>query len=101
MKGILNNEFSVNIGIIATSDTFITNREYKEFIRKNFNADCVEMERVAVANVCKECNVPFVVIRGISDKLNDKNPSDTYEKYKIIASRRGAMFLKELVKYNI
>lgn len=100
MEKLLDNKYSVKLGIIATSDTFIVDNEYKKFIHKIFNADCVEMEGVAVANVCKECSIPFVVIRGISDKLNDENPVDTYERYKIIASRRCAEFLSKLVKYE-
>lgn len=100
MENLLDKEYSVKIGIIASSDTFVTDDNYKKNIHQTFNADCVEMEGVAVANVCRACNIPFVVIRGISDKINDENPVDTYEKYKKIASKRCAEFLEKFVKSN-
>ncbi len=60
-------------GIIGSGDQFITNEDkVKEintqlFNTYNLNVDCVEMEGAAVAQSCYELNIPFVVIRTISD----------------------------------
>lgn len=60
---------NINIkqGIIATGDQFVAKESLKQFICQNFNAMATEMEGAALAYVCKCLNVPFVVIRSISD----------------------------------
>jgi len=54
-------------GIIATGDQFIADPEKKEWIAKTFEADAIEMEGAAVAAVCDALDVPFFVLRAISD----------------------------------
>ncbi len=58
-------------GIIATGDQFISSRDKKNFIRDTFNAMCAEMEGGAIAHTCYLNDIPFVVIRSISDKADD------------------------------
>ena len=41
---------------------------------ETFDADCVEMEGAAVAQVAHFNDIPFVVIRSISDKANGEAP---------------------------
>ncbi len=62
---------NVFTGIIATGDQFIGDRNKKNFIRDTFNAMCCEMEGGAIAHVCYLNDVPFVVIRSISDNADD------------------------------
>ncbi|UFS63335.1 5'-methylthioadenosine/adenosylhomocysteine nucleosidase [Sulfurimonas sp. HSL-3221] len=54
-------------GIIATGDQFIADTERKAWIEKTFEADAIEMEGAAVAVVCDAMQVPFFVLRAISD----------------------------------
>ena len=54
-------------GIIATGDQFVANPERKAWIEKIFNADALEMEGASVALVCDALNVPFFILRAISD----------------------------------
>ncbi len=54
-------------GIIATGDQFIADPERKEWIAKTFDADAIEMEGASVAVVCDAFDVPFFVLRAISD----------------------------------
>ena len=58
----------VTIGCIASGDKFIVNNEEKNNIRNIFNALCIEMEGAGIAQVCYLDNVPFLVIRSITDK---------------------------------
>lgn len=62
-------ELSVDLkfGAIATGDQFIYSCEKKEWIKKVFNASAVEMEGASVAFVCDAFNIPFLVLRAISD----------------------------------
>lgn len=92
-----NNDFNVHVGTIASADQFCTDRKIANEVYKEFGAICVEMESAAVAQICKLDNVPFVIIRSISDSPNGNNSID-FDEYLKIASKRAAIFLKELVK---
>lgn len=54
-------------GIIATGDQFICDEEKKNWIKNTFKADAIEMEGASVAVVCDALNVPFFILRAISD----------------------------------
>ena len=55
-------------GDIASGDQFVNSVEKRDEILSLLpNVLCVEMEGAAVAQVCLEFNVPFTVIRTISD----------------------------------
>lgn len=56
------------IGRIATGDMFIGDADTKRHIREKCNPACVEMEGAAVGHVAVRNQVPFVVLRAISDE---------------------------------
>jgi len=59
-------------GDIASGDQFISSlKKIKKLNKLIPTATCVEMEGAAVAQVCYEYNIPFSIIRIISDKAND------------------------------
>lgn len=80
------NEFDISspkyyIGQIASGDLFINNTTYiEDLLNNNPDTLAVEMEGAAVAQVCEEHNVPFVVIRVISDLARDNSHID-FEKF--------------------
>lgn len=84
-------------GIIATGDQFLNDLDVKKEIRREFNAECGEMEGAAVAQVCMLCDVPFVIIRSISDKPNSNEKIDFY-KYLEMASNNCAKIVKEAMR---
>ena len=84
-------------GVIASGDIFCTEIPMRDKIYAKFNAECVEMEGAAIAQVCSLCNVPFVVIRSISDTPNGKNEV-AYQQFIELASKRCANILKEFLK---
>lgn len=58
----------VLLGTIASGDQFICEKAKKDWLYENVkNIQCVEMEGAAVAQVCFEYEIPFTVIRIISD----------------------------------
>jgi len=99
MKAILtkDTENKCIIGRIASGDQFCKDLKLKEQITKEFNADCVEMEGAAIAQVCKLDKIPCVVIRSISDKVNGNNQID-FETYLKKASENCAKFIESLLK---
>lgn len=90
-------DFKIKIGIIASGDIFCTDVNMKNKIRKKFNADAIEMEGAAIAQVCKLDNIPFIIVRGISDNPNGKN-NITFEQYLEKASKRCALIIDEFTK---
>lgn len=58
---------NTQIGIIASGDKFISLKNDKNTIKAEFDALACEMEGAAVGHVCFVNNVPFGVIRAISD----------------------------------
>lgn len=89
----------VFVGQIASGDHFFSKTEEKESLKKILpNLLCVEMEGAAVAQVCFEYKVPFVVIRVISDKAGDNSEIDFAEFVSKVASKFGVEIVKLLVK---
>lgn len=54
-------------GVIASGDTFIASEEKKRRLVESFNACCCEMEGAAIGMTCYLNNVPFAILRTISD----------------------------------
>lgn len=74
-KEVLAEEGTVMEGKILSGDQFISNKETVQQLRKLFNGDCVEMEGAAVAQVAYTNDIPYVIIRSISDKANGEAPT--------------------------
>lgn len=94
IENLQNKEFKIKIGTIASGDIFCTEPKMKEKIRDKFNADAIEMEGAAIAQVCKLDNMPILVIRSISDSPNGNN-NITFDQYLETASKRCAEILSQ------
>lgn len=96
IQSIPERSYQIKIGVIATGDIFCTESWMKDKIRAKFDADVVDMECAAIAQVCYLDNVPFLVIRSISDTPNGKNAT-TFDENLKLASKRCANILKEFL----
>ena len=68
---------SAIIANIASGDQFISESTLAEdILRRLPDVACVEMEGAAVAQVCEAFNVPFGLVRTISDGANEKSDID-------------------------
>lgn len=72
----VNPEISVHEGRVATGDQFIADKERKDFISASFQAKCTEMEGAAIAQAAYNNNLPFLIIRAISDKADNSAQMD-------------------------
>ena len=82
-------------GDIASGDQFISSlKKIKKLNKKLPSAVCVEMEGAAVAQVCFEYDIPFSIIRVISDKANDNATIDFPKFANSIASKYALGILK-------
>lgn len=83
-------------GVIASGDTFIADKEKKTFLKLWFNAISCDMESGAVGHVCYLNNVPFCIIRAISDEANG-NASMDYPTFMKKAADTAAEFVCEFL----
>ncbi|MDR2100295.1 MAG: 5'-methylthioadenosine/adenosylhomocysteine nucleosidase [Campylobacteraceae bacterium] len=79
-------------GIIATGDQFINSHEKKEWIKKTFNANAIEMEGAGVAFVCDALGIPFFILRAISDAADAKAGFD-FDEFLQSSSKISADFI--------
>ncbi|SMC09927.1 5'-methylthioadenosine/adenosylhomocysteine nucleosidase [Nitratiruptor tergarcus] len=83
-------------GTIATGDQFIADPKKKEWIRKTFQADAIEMEGAAVAVVCDAYDIPFFILRSISDAA-DMDASFDFDEFLKSSSKISADFIIALL----
>lgn len=84
-------------GRIASGDVFITDETHRERIIEMFHPACVEMEGGAVAQVCTVNDVPFVILRSVSD-LAGKEAGLSYADFSAQASRLSARVVMEMMR---
>ncbi|MCI6867593.1 MAG: 5'-methylthioadenosine/adenosylhomocysteine nucleosidase [Lachnospiraceae bacterium] len=78
----VNPEISVFHGRIVSGDQFVADKAVKERIVNLFHGYCTEMEGASIAQAAYLNEVPFVILRAISDKADDSASEDypTFEK---------------------
>lgn len=85
---------TVRRGTIATGDRFISSGEQKSRIRDAFGAIACEMEGGAIGHVCYVNNVPFAVLRAISDG-GDEEASMDYPTFARMAAANSVRVLTD------
>lgn len=77
----------IHQGLIASGDEFIASMSRLQELKLDFpDLLAVEMEGAAVAQVCHEFDVPFSVIRTISDNANEDSAVDFLSFIRHVAS---------------
>ena len=83
----------VFVGRILTGDIFVSSKEKREELVKDFDGFCCEMEGAAVAQVASLNKIPFTVLRLISDLPSGKGPDD-YNKFEKEAAKLSSLALE-------
>lgn len=89
-------EIGVFQGRVASGDEFIAKKERKDAILKEFDACCCEMEGAAIAQAAYLNQIPFVIIRAISDKADDSAGMD-YPTFEAMAIKNSVKLIMEMV----
>ncbi len=78
----VNPDLNTVIGRVVSGDQFISSKEVKNRLIADFQGDCTEMEGAAIAHASYLNNLPFIIIRAISDKADDSAEMDypTFER---------------------
>lgn len=89
------------VGDIAIGDKFFASTAEKDLLNNSLpSVLCVEMEGAAVAQVCYEYKVPFVIIRIISDTADDNSHIDFPAFIKNISSNYSVAIINSLYKIS-
>ena len=75
---------SIQKVICASADKFVVDEDVKDNLYKEYDASICEMESAGVALTCLNNNIPFVVIKAVSD---GKGGADEYRKLVMSASK--------------
>ena len=86
------------VGRVASGDLFVAEKAAKDKIIENTQALCTEMEGAAIAHVAFRNNLPFVILRAISDKADDSAEMD-YPTFEAIVARRCAEVAKNMAMH--
>ena len=91
----VNPEVKVFEGRIVSGDQFISDKAKKQWLVENFAGYCTEMEGAAIAHAAYLNNVPFLIIRAISDKADDSASVD-YPTFEAKAIEHSVKLILEL-----
>lgn len=85
------------VGRVVSGDQFISDKDKKKWLVENFQGYCTEMEGAAIAQAAYLNNIPFLIIRAISDKADDSATED-YPTFEAKAAQHCVKLLCEMVK---
>jgi adenosylhomocysteine nucleosidase len=89
----------IHIGAIASGDKFISTASQKSEIRNALpDVKCSEMEGAAVAQVCYEHDVPYVLIRVVSDLCDGNSIIDFPAFIKQVSSQYAKAIIKAILR---
>lgn len=77
-------------GLVCSGDLFVNGADAIARIRRDFpQVSAVEMEAASIAQVCHAFQVPFVVVRAISD-VADKQSHLTFDEFLPLAAEKSS-----------
>lgn len=91
------NDIKIHVGRVVTGDQFISDADVKKRLVSQFHGDCTEMEGAAIAQTAFLNNIPFLIIRAISDKA-DNSASMDYPEFEAMAISNSVSLLLEMIR---
>ena len=68
------------VGRVVSGDQFISDNKKKHYLINEFDGYCAEMEGAAMAQAAHLNQIPFIILRAISDKA-DQEAAGSYEEF--------------------
>lgn len=85
-------------GAGVAGPVFMDNAEYREFVYQTWKADSLDMESTAIGHVCWSNNVPFLIIRSLSDLAGGQHGENDFPEFAKKAERNAANILNAVLK---
>lgn len=92
----VNPDIQTYIGRVISGDQFISDAEKKKFLTENFQGYCTEMEGASIGQVSYLNQIPFLIIRAISDKADNSAQMD-YGEFEAKAIAHTVSLVSELI----
>ncbi|MCT4565079.1 MAG: 5'-methylthioadenosine/adenosylhomocysteine nucleosidase [Maledivibacter sp.] len=86
------------IGRILSGDIFVASSDKKEFLWNSFKGYCTEMEGAAIGHTSYLNNIPFVIIRAISDKA-DGTAHTNFNEFVLEAAKNSSNIVKNIIEH--
>lgn len=91
-------KLKVHRGLIVSGDSFVSTKKETDRIQEYFpNALVTEMEGAAVAQTCHQFDIPFIVIRSVSDTADESADMD-FDEFVQFAGKRSAELVISFIK---
>lgn len=85
-------------GRVVSGDQFISDAAVKNRLIQQFHGDCAEMEGASIAHGAYLNQIPFVIIRAISDKADGSAEMD-YPLFEREAAKHSARLVEEMIQH--
>ncbi|MGM7685061.1 5'-methylthioadenosine/adenosylhomocysteine nucleosidase [Cytobacillus sp. Hm23] len=86
-----------HIGRIVSGECFVEDSKIKETIIDTYSPACVEMEGSSIGHVAFLNDIPFLIIRCISDNA-DEQASLSYDSFEKIAGEKSSTIVMNMIK---
>jgi len=86
----------VVVGTLVTGDTFVASKIQSRKLAEMFDADVVDMEGAAVAQICHQRGIGCLVLRSVADKADDSAVVDK-QKFYALAAKNAARLVVEVL----
>ncbi|MBS6952224.1 MAG: 5'-methylthioadenosine/adenosylhomocysteine nucleosidase [Enterocloster asparagiformis] len=93
----VNPDIHTYVGRVVSGDQFISDREKKAWLVNTFGGYCTEMEGAAIAQASYLNEIPFLIVRAISDKADDSANMD-YETFEAQAITHTVNLMTEIIR---
>ncbi|MCT4631732.1 MAG: 5'-methylthioadenosine/adenosylhomocysteine nucleosidase [Firmicutes bacterium] len=90
-------QFSTYKGRVVSGDVFVASKEMKEDLQNTFSASCAEMEGAAIGHTAYLNNIPFLILRSISDKA-DGTAHDNFNEFVQKAAEHSSEFVMSIIE---
>ncbi len=101
MEASTNEEITHKVitGRIVTGDVFVSDKERKDFIWKQFKGFATEMEGAAIAHACHMNDVPFLILRAMSDKA-DGTAHESFDEFCNEAALNSSRIVRGILRHS-
>ncbi len=82
----------------VSGQSFVDNAAFREYARRTFNAEVLDMESAAVAHVAYANKTPFIAFRSLSDLAGGGAGENEMETFLQLASENSATVVKAFLK---
>ncbi|BAZ10824.1 5'-methylthioadenosine/S-adenosylhomocysteine nucleosidase [Calothrix sp. NIES-4071] len=81
-----------------SGSVFLDNREYRDWASRVWQAQCVDMESTAIAQVCWTNQKPFLIVRSLSDLAGGQDGANPIDQTEKPVAESAAIVLREIIR---